>query len=122
MCVSNVHGPDDSDHYLLLALLLRVDLNICPTTKMAETFPSLHPPCNAWGDDVYSSLAFQNAGLDVRSLANSALVEYCNNANNWDVLVGMIDAAGQNETVECNFLLLLYWVEWHLTLRVLKLL
>jgi hypothetical protein len=69
-----------------------VYLNICPTTKMADTFPSLHPPCNAWGDDVYSSLAFQNAGLNVRDLANSALVEYCNNANNWGVLLGMIDA------------------------------
>ena len=44
------------------------------------------------GDDVYSSLAFQNAGLDVKGLANSALVEYCNNANNWGVLLGMIDA------------------------------
>ena len=59
---------------------------------MADTFPGLHPPCNAWGDDVYTSLAFQEAGLDVRGLANSALVEYCNNANNWEVLVGMIDA------------------------------
>ena len=37
-------------------------------------------------------LAFQNAGLNVRDLANSALVEYCNNANNWGVLLGMIDA------------------------------
>lgn len=78
--------------HIYCALLLCLDLNICPTTKMADTFPGLHPPCNAWGDDVYSSLAFQNAGLDVRALANSALVEYCNNANNWEVLVGMIDA------------------------------
>jgi alpha-galactosidase len=69
-----------------------VYLNICPTTKIEQTFPSLHPPCNAWGDDVYSSLHFQNAGLDVRGLANSALVEYCNNANNWGVVTGLIDA------------------------------
>lgn len=30
-----------------------VYLNICPTTKIKETFPGLKPPCNAWGDDVY---------------------------------------------------------------------
>ena len=32
---------------------------------------------------VYTSRGFAEAGLDVRGLANSALVEYCNNANNW---------------------------------------
>ena len=40
----------------------------------------------------YSSLAFQNAGLDVKGLANSALVEYCNNANNWGIVMGLVDA------------------------------
>lgn len=68
------------------------DLNICPTTKIEETFPGLHPPCNAWGDWVYSSKGFEDAGLDVRGLANSALVEYCNNANNWEIVMGLVDS------------------------------
>jgi hypothetical protein len=69
-----------------------VYLNICPTTKIAQEFPGLHPPCNAWGDDVYSSKGFEHAGLDVRALANSALVEYCNNANNWEIVMGLVDS------------------------------
>eukprot|EP01043_Picozoa_sp_COSAG02_P011969 COSAG02_NODE_451_length_22060_cov_6.853513_12_plen_216_part_00 len=55
-----------------------VYLNICPTTRIADTFPGIHPPCNAWGEWVYSSKGFEDAGLDVRGLANSALVEFCN--------------------------------------------
>ena len=69
-----------------------VYLNICPTTKMADTFPSLHPPCSAWGAYVYSSIAFEAFGLDVQGLANSALVEFCNNANNWGIVMGLVDA------------------------------
>ena len=65
-------------------------LNICPTVK-ASHFPGLHPPCEGW-DDVYTSLGFERAGLDVRALANSALVEFCNNANNWGVVMSLVDA------------------------------
>lgn len=52
----------------------------------------IHPPCNAWGNDIYSSFGFEAAGLDVRGLANSALVEYCNNANNWEIVMGLVDS------------------------------
>ena len=56
-------------------------------------FPALLPlPGNAWGNDIYSSYGFEAAGLDVRALANSALVEFCNNANNWEIVMGLVDA------------------------------
>ena len=41
---------------------------------------------------MYSPRGFAEAGLDVRGLANSALVEYCNNANNWAVVMTLVDA------------------------------
>jgi len=41
-------------------------LNICPTLTTKTIKPAVHPICSAWGSDVYSSIGFQNAGLDVR--------------------------------------------------------
>ena len=67
-------------------------LNICPTMPIKDIHPAIHPSCNAWGDDIYSSFGFEAAGLDVKGLANSALVEFCNNANNWEIVMGLVDS------------------------------
>ena len=51
-------------------------LNICPTMPINDIHPTIHPSCNAWGDDIYSSMGFEAAGLDVRGLAaRAALVQ-----------------------------------------------
>ena len=44
------------------------------------------------GNYVYTSRGFAALGHDVTQLANSALVEYCNNANNWGVVLTLVDA------------------------------
>ena len=66
----------------------RMYLNICPTVKVA---PGTALPCRTW-DNVYTPGGFAQAGYDVRGLANSYLVEFCNNDNNYDTLLSIVDA------------------------------
>ena len=66
----------------------RMYLNICPTVKVAHGTPLR---CRTW-DNVYTPLGFAQAGFDVRGLANSYLVEECNNNNNFDTLLSIVDA------------------------------
>ena len=63
-------------------------LNICPTVKAAR---GAALPCRTW-DNVYTPLGFAQAGFDVRGIANSFLVEYCNNDNNFATLLSIVDA------------------------------
>ena len=68
-------------------------LNICPTLSVTDpSVPGLHPPCHGYSNYVYTSFGFAALGHDVRQLANSALVEYCNNANNWGIMLTLVDA------------------------------
>lgn len=42
-----------------------------------------HPHMHCYGDNVFTTLVWTAAGLDPRTLANSFLVEYCNNVRGW---------------------------------------
>lgn len=102
-CSGHAQSADDQwDHYAAIRDALDatgrpIYLSICPTSPNP---PYVAPPCEPWGQNIsYGPYQWVNgtepAHTDPGLLANSILVEFCNNANNFDTVATIVDAQSQ---------------------------
>ena len=64
--------------------------SITEAVPWTDKYEKMH----CYGDNVFTTIPWVEAGLDVPGLANSALVEYCNNEDNFGYTDGLPEQGG----------------------------
>jgi hypothetical protein len=70
-------------------------------------FEDAHPAMHCYGNSVFTTLPWVKAGLDPTTLANSYLVEYCNNYNSFGFTGGVPKPGGFLSNLDSQQLLAL---------------